>query len=51
MDKKLISLLRNQPYKIGQLCGFKDLTELHNEWLKKMVYGSDEFTLLAHRGS
>lgn len=51
MDKRLISLLRNQPYKIGQLCGFKDLTELHNEWLKKMVYGSDEFTLLAHRGS
>ena len=51
MDKKLVSLLRNEPYKIGQLCGFKDLTELHNEWLKMMIYGDDEFTLLAHRGS
>lgn len=51
MDKKLVSLLRNEPYKIGQLCGFKDLTELHNEWLKMMIYGDEEFTLLAHRGS
>lgn len=51
MDKNLVSLLRNEPYKIGQLCGFKDLTELHNEWLKMMIYGDDEFTLLAHRGS
>ncbi len=51
MDKNLVSLLRNEPYKIGQLCGFTDLTELHNEWLKMMIYGDDEFTLLAHRGS
>lgn len=51
MDKNLVSLLRNEPYKIGQLCGFKDLTELHNEWLKMMIYGDEEFTLLAHRGS
>lgn len=51
MNKKLAYLLRNEPYKIGQLCGFKDLTELHNEWLKRMIYGTDEFTLLAHRGS
>ena len=51
MDKNLVSLLRNEPYKIGQLCGFKDLTELHNEWLKMMIYGYEEFTLLAHRGS
>lgn len=51
MDKNLVSLLRNEPYKIGQLCGFTDLTELHNEWLKMMIYGDEEFTLLAHRGS
>lgn len=51
MDKNLVSILRNEPYKIGQLCGFTDLTELHNEWLKMMIYGDDEFTLLAHRGS
>lgn len=51
MDKNLVSLLRNEPYKIGQLCGFTDLTKLHNEWLKMMIYGDDEFTLLAHRGS
>lgn len=51
MDKNLVSLLRNEPYKIGQLCGFTDLTELHNEWLKMMIYGNEEFTLLAHRGS
>ena len=44
-------LLKEQPYKIGHFVGFKDLTELHNTWLKSFLYGKEDITLLAHRGS
>lgn len=46
-----LDLIKNEPYKIGQWLGFEDLTELHNEWLKLMMYSEDDETLLAHRGS
>lgn len=46
-----IDLLKNEPYKIGHFLGFKDLTLLHNEWLKDMIFGVEDETLLAHRGS
>ncbi|MCL1950452.1 MAG: hypothetical protein FWF59_12040 [Turicibacter sp.] len=39
------------PYKIGHILGFRDLTELQNEWLKLMLLETDDVTLLAHRGS
>lgn len=52
MDREGIKkLLKEQPYKIGHFVGFKDLTELHNTWLKSFLYGKDDQTLLAHRGS
>lgn len=44
-------LLKEQPYKIGHFVGFKDLTELHNRWLQSFLYGKEDITLLAHRGS
>lgn len=46
-----IMLLKDIPYKIGHIVGFKDLTELHNEWLRSFLYGKSDQTLLAHRGS
>lgn len=46
-----LDLIYEEPYKIGHWLGFKDLTELHNEWLKDMIFGEDDETLLAHRGS
>ena len=46
-----IELVKNRPYKIGHMLGFGDLTELHNEWIKEFVYGEDDYTLRAHRGS
>ncbi|KAK9680635.1 Phage portal protein, SPP1 Gp6-like [Popillia japonica] len=33
------------------MVGFKDLTELHNEWLLSFLFGLEDQTLLAHRGS
>ena len=44
-------LLKEQPYKIGHFVGFKDLTGLHNDWLRSFLYDSENQTLLAHRGS
>lgn len=44
-------LLKYEPYKIGHFVGFKDLTQLHNEWLRFFLYGETDLTLLAHRGS
>lgn len=31
--------------------GIKDLTALHNEWLRSFLYSEKDQTLLAHRGS
>lgn len=50
-QEKILNLLYDEPYQIGHFTGFKDLTVLHNEWLKSFLYGEKDQTLLAHRGS
>lgn len=47
---KYIDLLLDEPYKLGHWVGFKDLTLLHNEWIKKFMDDVDR-TIQAHRGS
>ena len=49
--EKILDLLWNEPYRVGHWVGFKDLTLLHNEWLKSFLYAESDQTLLAHRGS
>lgn len=49
--QKVLDLLWNEPYKIGHWVGFRDLTALHNEWLRSFLYSDIDQTLLAHRGS
>ena len=49
--KQALDFLYYEPYKIGHWVGFKDLTELHNEWLRSFLYAEENQTLLAHRGS
>lgn len=49
--KEIYDLLWYEPYKIGHWVGFKDLTLLHNEWLRSFLYADTDQTLLAHRGS
>lgn len=48
---KNTQFLLNYPHLIGNQIGFKDLTKLHSQWIKDIVYGEDDFTLQAHRGS
>ena len=47
----IIRVLKEKPYLIAKKLGYKDFTELHNEWLKKLIFETDDFTLQAHRGS
>ena len=49
--QQAINLLLNNPYLFGHLIGFKDLTELHNEWIIKLVRYAYDKTIQAHRNS
>lgn len=48
---EILDLLYYHPVEIGRWVGFKDLTEIHNEWLKDFLYRDDDQTLQGHRGS
>lgn len=49
--KEILDLLWENPIEIGRWVGFKDLTELHNEWLRSFLYSDEDQTLQGHRGS
>ena len=50
-QKELIQWLYDHPEQVGIQVGFKDLIALHGEWMREMIYGEDDYTLMAHRGS
>lgn len=39
------------PEKVGISVGFNDLTEIHGEWIREMVWGDGDYTLMAHRAA
>ena len=47
----ILKVIKNEPYKIGHLVGFDLLTPMHNEWIKSFMFGTEDRTLLVHRGS
>lgn len=49
--QQALELIRDNPAEIGHWVGFKDLTELHNQWLKKFLFSKNDITLQGHRGS
>ena len=49
--RRILDLLYEEPIKVGHWVGFKDLTELHNEWLRMFLYSDEDMTLQGHRGS
>lgn len=52
MDKSAIELLANQPARVARWCGQTLLTdELHGAWMRQMIGGQGDMTLLSHRGS
>lgn len=52
MDRTALELLVNQPARVARWCGQKLLTDaLHGEWMREMIAGRGDVTLLSHRGS
>lgn len=49
--KQAVEFLRDKPVKYAHLLGFNKLTDIHNDWIREMVLGKDDYTLEAHRGS
>lgn len=47
----LIDLIYACPKDIAVKLGYDKLTDLHNKWIKDMVFGDGDHTLQAHRGS
>ena len=50
-QKRILKQIRNHPVIVGQKLGFDKLTDIHNEWIKEMMFGKEDETLQAHRGS
>ena len=46
-----LSVLKNSPIAFGLETGFDDLRPIHNDWIKKFLYNTEDMTLQAHRGS
>ena len=51
-DLSVLRWMRENPCQVGKWCGFDLLREdLHNVWMRSMIDGEGDMTLLAHRGS
>ena len=44
-----IRVFREEPARVARMVGFPDIGRLHNDWMRDMLYGKDDMTLLAHR--
>lgn len=52
MIKTIIQDIKKYPYKIARAVGFTDVREYpHNDWMREIICGKEDYTLLAHRGS
>ena len=49
--KQAIEFLKTKPAKFGHMIGFKDLSDIHNDWIKDMVFGKEDVTKQASRGT
>lgn len=48
---ELVDLVYSCPADIAARLGYDKLTPLHNEWIRDMVFGTEDETIQAHRGS
>lgn len=49
--QEIINSLIKSPVNFAHVLGFTKLTDLHNEWIRDMVIGSGDESLMAHRAS
>ena len=50
-NKEAADYLFRHPATLGKYLGYKDLTDLHEQWMLDMLYNNEDQTLQAHRGS
>ena len=51
-DMSVLRWMREHPAQVGRWCGFDLLTDkLHDGWMREMISGTEDMTLLSHRGS
>lgn len=50
MTEDVARLIYERPECIGIAVGFKDLKPVHGDWIREMVFGDGDYTLMAHRG-
>lgn len=49
---QIIEQIKNNPSIVANAVGFKDVKPYpHNEWMKEILFGQGDYTLMAHRGS
>lgn len=52
MQSEALRLLLTEPAQVARLCGLTRLTDgLHGGWMREMLLGEEDMTLLARRGS
>ena len=49
--QEIVDLMCDFPADIAVGIGYDKLTDLHNEWIRAMVFGKGDMTLQAHRGA
>lgn len=49
--QQTVEFLKNDPAKYAKMLGFSKLTDLHNKWIREMVCGKNDYTLMSHRAS
>lgn len=50
--KTVIQDIKTNPYKVARAVGFTDVRKFpHNDWMRAIISGKGDYTLLAHRGS
>lgn len=50
--EQILNQIKNNPYIVANAVGFKDVKAYpHNEWMREILFGHDDYTLMSHRGS
>ena len=49
--EEAVTFLMEHPVEFAHMVGFTKLGDMHNEWIKDMIWGKGDRTLQAHRGS
>lgn len=51
-ERTEIKKIKQRPYKIANAVGFADVVSYpHNDWMREIIFGTNDYTLMAHRGS